>query len=448
MIRGKTRLLVASGVVLGLAVAGCSTKNDTTGTKSSAAGPSAGASSAGGTSAASGGGTTRGVTATTIKVGGLSTLKPPGGQPPFPGLNDGAKARFERANRDGELKHKIDFIGTTDDAADQTRNAQGSKQLVLNDKVFAVVPFVTQVAAGSGQFLNTQKVPFIGWGFTPSSCTEYGLGDTGCIGPGADKLDLSLSKPLATALGGGAGKTAVVFSENYAGSDQNAKNMVHAIEGAGFKVVLSDDSLPPDTAGPVTDFSPYVQKVMTANNGQPPDLMVNNTNFNNAVGFTGALTAAGFKGHQVNYVAYVPGLLEAAPDLAKALNGTYLVQQGTGAQAFGGKSWDQITSDLKAINAPTSVGLGTVHGYASADMFVQAIKQLETDGKDITAENFASLFTSGWTYPGLGNAIGQAVFPQAKTSANNCSSMVQVEGTKYVPVVDLKCGYGLAPIPK
>jgi branched-chain amino acid transport system substrate-binding protein len=448
MIRGKTRLLLASSVVLGLIVTSCSAKNDTKGTKSSAAGSSSAASAGGSTAVSGGGGTTRGVTATTIKVGGLGTLKPPGGQPPFPGLNDGAKARFERANRDGELKHKIDFIGTTDDAADQTRNAEGAKQLVLNDKVFAVVPFVTQVAAGSGQFLNTQKVPFIGWGFTPSSCTEYGLGDTGCIGPGADKIDLSLSKPLATALGGGTGKTAVVFSENYAGSDQNAKNVATAIGDAGFKVVLSDNSLPPDTAGPVTDFTPYVQKVMTADHGKPPDLMVNNSNFNNAVGFTGALTAAGFKGHQVNYVAYVPGLLSAAPDLAKALNGTYIVQQGTGAQAFGGKSWDQIVSDLKAINAPTSAGLGTVHGYASADMFVQAIKTLETEGKPITAENFANLFTSGWTYPGLGNAIGAATFPQAKTSANNCSSMVQVQGTQYVPVVDLKCGYGLAPILK
>jgi hypothetical protein len=257
-----------------------------------------------------------------------------------------------------------------------------------------------------------------------------------------------LSKPLATALKGGAGKTAVVFSENYAGSDQNAKNMVTSIEGAGFKVVLSDGSLPPDTAGPVTDFSPYVQKVMTADNGKPPDLMVNNTNFNNAVGMTGALTAAGFKGAQVDYVAYVPGLLEAAPDLAKALNGTYLVQQGTGAQAFGGKSWDQIVNDLTAIKAPTSVGLGTVHGYASADMFVQAIKKLENDGKDITAENVAKMFSTGWSYPGLGNAIGAANFPQAKTSANNCSSMVQVKGTKYVPIVDLKCGYGLVPIAK
>jgi ABC-type branched-subunit amino acid transport system substrate-binding protein len=434
MIRRRTPFLIVPVLMIGMAAAGC-------GGSSSPA-----ASSSSGSPAASGGGTTRGVTATTIKVGGLSTLKPPGGQPPFPGLDEGAKARFERANRDGELKHKIDFIGVTDDAADQTRNAQGAKQLVLNDKVFAVLPFVTQVAAGSGQFLNDEHVPFIGWGFTPSSCTDYGIGDTGCIGPGANKIDLALSKPLATLLGGGAGKTAVVFAENYSGSDQNAKNMVKAIEGAGFKVVKLDGSLPPDTAGPVTDFSPYVQEVMTADHGKPPDLMVNNTNFNNAIGVTGALNAAGFKGAQVNYVAYVPGLLEAAPDLAKALEGSYIVQQGTGAQAFGGPAWDQIGKDLTAVGAKPFVQLGTIHGYASADMFVEAIKQLEKDGKDITAENVAGLFKSDWKYPGMGNAIGEAQFPAAKTSANNCTSTVQVKKGKYVPAVDLKCGYGMLPI--
>src|SRR5258706_11111405 len=111
------------------------------------------------------------------------------------------------------------------------------------------------------------------------------------MGPGAQMLHLSLGKPLATLVGGAEGKTAVVFSENYAGSEDNAKNMVKVIEASGFKVVLSDGSLPPDTAGPVTDFSPYVQKVMTANNGRPPDVMVNNTNFKNAIGVTGALNA-------------------------------------------------------------------------------------------------------------------------------------------------------------
>lgn len=391
------------------------------------------------------GGDARGVTGDSIKVGGLSTVQPPGGQPPFPGLDDGAKARIERANRDGELKHKIEFIGVKDDAADQATNAKEAKDLVLNDKVFAILPFVTQVAAGSGDFLNEEKVPFIGWGFTPSSCTKYGVGDTGCIGPGAELLDLSLSKPLADLLGGGEGKTAVVFAENYAGSSDNLDNMVKVFESAGFDVVLADGSLPPDTAGPVTDFSPYVQKVMTADDGNPPDLMVNNTNFGNAIGVTGALNAAGFKGAQVNYVSYVPGLLEAAPDLAQALEGSYIVQQGTGAQVAGGPSWDQIASDLEEVGAESFVQLGTIHGYASADMFIQVIKKLEDEDKEITPENFAAVFDSDWSYPGLEGAIGEAEFPGSRTSANNCSSTVQVKDGAYVSVNDLTCGYGLEP---
>lgn len=391
------------------------------------------------------GGDARGVDGDTITVGGLSTVQPPGGQPPFPGLDEGARARIERANRDGELEHKIEFLGVKDDAADQATNGKQARDLVLNEEVFAILPFVTQVAAGSGDFLNEEKVPFIGWGFTPSSCTEYGVGDTGCIGPGAEMLDLSLSAPLADVLGGGEGKTAVVFSENYAGSEENAANMVKVFENAGFEIVLADGSLPPDTAGPVTDFSPYVQKVMTADDGNPPDLMVNNTNFGNAIGVTGALNAAGFKGAQVNYVSYVPGLLEAAPDLAQALEGSYIVQQGTGAQAAGGPSWEQIESDLEAVDADPFVLLGTIHGYASADMFIEVIKKLEEDGEEITPENFAAVFDGEWTYPGMEGAIGSAEFPVSRTNANNCSSMVQVKDGAYVPVTELTCGYGLEP---
>lgn len=424
MNRRMRRLATAILATVALAVAGC------------------GGYEGGGQSS---GGAVRGVNGDTITVGGLSTVQPPGGQPPFPGLDDGARARIERANRDGELKHKIKFLGVKDDAADQTTNGKKARDLVLNDKVFAILPFVTQVAAGSGDFLNKEKVPFIGWGFTPSSCTEYGVGDTGCIGPGAKLLDLSLAKPLLDALGGGKGKTAVVFAENYAGSSANLDSEVNVFKNAGFNVVLADGSLPPDTAGPVTDFSPYVQKVMTADNGKPPDLMVNNTNFGNAIGVTGALNAAGFKGAQVNYVAYVPGLLESAPNLAQALEGSYIIQQGTGAQVAGGPSWEKIASDLKAVGAKPFVQLGTIHGYASADMFIQVIKKLEGEGKAITPENFSAVFDSDWTYPGMEGAIGTAKFPVSRTSANNCSSMVQVKAGAYVPVTKLTCDYGLVP---
>lgn len=429
MNRRMSRLSTALVAVVALTMAaGCGNYDD-------------GNSDDGDTSAS--GGDARGVTDDTIKVGGLSTLQPPGGQPPFPGLDEGARARIDRANRDGELERTIEFVGIKDDAADQATNAKEARDLVLNEEVFAILPFVTQVAAGSGDFLNEEKVPFIGWGFTPSSCTEYGIGDTGCIGPGADQIDLALSKPLAELLGGAEGKTAVVFAEDYAGSDDNLDNMVKAFEVVGFDVVVSDNSIPPDTAGPVTDFSPYVQKVMTADDGNPPDLMVNNTNFSNAIGMTGALNAAGFEGAQVNYVGYVPGLLEAAPDLAQALEGSYIVQQGTGAQVAGGDSWDQIESDLEEVGADPFVQLGTIHGYASADMFIEAIKALEEAGDDITPENFAALFDGDWTYPGMEGAIGEAAFPLSRKNANNCTSTVQVKDGAYVSVIPLTCGYGL-----
>jgi hypothetical protein len=41
-------------------------------------------------------------------------------------------------------------------------------------------------------------------------------------------------------------------------------------------------------------------------------------------------------------------------------------------------------------------------------------------------------------------AIGTAAFPESRTSANNCTSMVQVKDGAYVPVTPLTCDYGLA----
>ncbi|MCB1513023.1 MAG: hypothetical protein KDJ36_19175, partial [Hyphomicrobiaceae bacterium] len=61
--------------------------------------------------------TTRGVTADTIRVGGIvsATIVE---QELFTATCDGARARFERANRTDELSRSIEIVGCHDDGAD------------------------------------------------------------------------------------------------------------------------------------------------------------------------------------------------------------------------------------------------------------------------------------------------------------------------------------------
>src|SRR6478752_4430415 len=102
-----------------------------------------------------------GVDDSTIKVG---TIVPTSG--PFALFYaqalDGIKARVAQANAEGELgKRKIELVNV-DDAGDAARNTTAAQQLAEDDKVFAII---TESNAGdaSGEYLNGQKMPVVGW---------------------------------------------------------------------------------------------------------------------------------------------------------------------------------------------------------------------------------------------------------------------------------------------
>src|SRR5262249_27773633 len=117
------------------------------------------------------GGTTRGVTATSITVESISNIAPPSRQEPIPRIDAGSKARVDRANKDKELKRTINYKGVLDDTGDEGRDLDVARQAVLQDNAFGL--FITsQGATGSGEFLNSEKVPYIGWGFSNSYCGD------------------------------------------------------------------------------------------------------------------------------------------------------------------------------------------------------------------------------------------------------------------------------------
>lgn len=429
------RLLVALSAVALLAAA-CGGDDDEGGNDTTA--PTAGGGTD--TTAASGsggsGGTARGVTDTEIKIGGLAALTSPQGG--YTGADVGAKARFERANAEGGIAGRtINYIGTKDDGEDATRNLDLARQLVQQDEVFAVVPVLGQgFLPQSSDFLVEQQVPFVGWGFMPGFChNDFGFGFNGCVSPPDGKTsNTSLADTLVEHLGMDAESSVAVIGYDADGGRTGAIQLAAAFENRDVRVVVQDATVPTTDT---TDFTPWVEKVMSADDGEPPTAVAMVTLFNNTVGLTGALRDAGYEGAIMNYLTYVPGLLESQAQVAAALEGSYINTQWL-PEEFGGPAIDQMKADLQAIGEEPDIGFATSIGYWSADLLVQ---MLETVGEDLTAERFNEVINGGFTYEPLGDpmGIGPAEYPRDHDQPTPCAAMVQVSGTSYEPVLPMKC---------
>ena len=127
---------------------------------------SSGSSSSGSTSAASPSETV-GVTATTITVGATTPLTGPAA-PGYDEIAPATNAYFKYVNANGGVDgRKIDYI-VKNDQYDPSQTATLTRQLVLQDHIFADVgPLGTPTFLAVKDFLNTEKVPAL---FVESGC--------------------------------------------------------------------------------------------------------------------------------------------------------------------------------------------------------------------------------------------------------------------------------------
>jgi ABC-type branched-subunit amino acid transport system substrate-binding protein len=121
------------------------------------------ACSSGGSSASS-----PGVTSTTVTIGSTDPLTGPAA-PGYSEIAPAAQAYFQYVNDNGGVNGRKVQLKYLDDAYNPTQTVTLTKQLVLQDKVFAVVgalgtPTHTKVV----DFLNSEKVPDL---FVASGCT-------------------------------------------------------------------------------------------------------------------------------------------------------------------------------------------------------------------------------------------------------------------------------------
>jgi branched-chain amino acid transport system substrate-binding protein len=417
MRRGLRLAAVLSAVAI-VAVGCSSSKKSATSTTTAAPAQSAGGSS-----------TTVAATGADIVVEGIAA------KAAHPGSDVGFNARITRFNNAGGVDgRKIKFLGVQDDGADPAKDLTEVQSMVLKDHVFAVAPVAsTTFLAPSGDFLVQNKTPVLGYGSVPSFCfSEWAFGYAGC--QQNPKVNTTQGPEMVQAATGIKIKDMKVAIEGLSLQAAAVANQQHGatFTKLGATVVYNKNEVP--LSGQGVDFTPFVQGII----GSKANVVFEVTDLPNSVALAGALKAAGFKGVIFNGTGYLPSQLATQSNLAAALDGTYTIVQAP-AQEDQSPAIKQMEADLKAINAPTSIDLGTAIGYWTADMFIQMLKATAAKGP-ITQQSFHDVVNAGVTLnPEMKGSNGPLQFPLYESKPLPCASFVQAVGNHYVSKVPYTC---------
>jgi branched-chain amino acid transport system substrate-binding protein len=383
-----------------------------------------------------GSGLTRGITDTSISVGCIYTAAN------YAGYQAGIQARFASINKGGGIDGRQLNLLTPckDDANSPQTNLQEVQQLVNQNHVFSVLSLTQDILTGSTDFLNSNQVPFIGWGFLPGFCdARWGFGWNGCLTGNAETKSQmpheAIAGNLAEAIIKASGMQAsqvrlAVQSENTASGQVGAAEYTTIFKALGAQVVYNKADFP--TSGS-PDPTPYVQAMMATN----PNIVIISTPFNDVGPLVAGLRAAGYHGVSQDFTNYIPGLLQASPPLAQALSGEYVNTQIV-PQEESTPFIQQIESDLKAINQQPFVTLGAEMGYIEAELLVE---QLQATGKTLNTKTFDKAVNGGGftSFASLNGGPGKLEWPAGHIFPSDCAAVVKVVGTSYDVVQPFNC---------
>ncbi|MCJ0873101.1 ABC transporter substrate-binding protein [Streptomyces sp. AP-93] len=383
------------------------------------------------------GGNSRGVTADSIKVGGIVSMTSASGYSKK-ATDLGAKARYMRANAEGGINGlKIDYIGAEDDGQDPAKNLAAARKLVQQDKVFAVSPMSSVTFTGA-DFLEQEKVPTFGWGTLPSFCgPKYIYGFNGCLVPTpGGTINQTWPEGIGQILGGAAGKSVAIIANDSDAGKFGVRTFQQGFTSAGFKVSYAKASVP-GTAVP-SDWSAYVKEILESNGGKAPDAVVSVMQTPNNIGLFTSLKRSGYKGLLSDPTDYDPGLL--AQDATKqALDGVHVLLQFEPFESTSPKM-AQFKADIKAASGGLDVPLNMhmMTGYMSADLFVSIAQKA---GKGLTVESFQA---AAQGFSDTGTLVGNRAEPKGQKDSFGCGALVQLKNGAYEVSVPFKC---YEPIP-
>jgi len=302
----------------------------------------------------------------TLKVGGF------GNGSFFSGSEIGAEARFQRFNNTNEMPGvKIEFTGFSDDQGSPSVALSNARQLITQDHVFAIVPDMS--TDNPTAYMTAQKTPWIGWGIDSSYCSTTGKPTTSIWGFGVWGCSVAPNPPVVpdtygqlyqyvTKTLGVKSPSIELFSNDTASGIASVKQEEHATNGAGFRTFTTDSAVPTG----VTDWTPYVQSWLKADNGKAPT----------AIGCLGttacvpayaAVKAAGYTGT----FDYALGPIAAlAPAMAGAVTAAFY-------NASPNPGLTQMTKDIDTFKPGTAISsTSNVPTYFAADMFIQALEKV------------------------------------------------------------------------
>jgi len=379
-------------------------------------------------SPASASGSSSGSVGSTITVQGLIGTTDFG-----TGASKAAAARFAQANASGEIPggRKIDYLGYLDDGSTPDTDLTAVRQIIDQNHVFGIVPAMTSWLQSASVYINEKQIPTIGWGVASGFCPtgaysdDYLFGFNGCLVASSPQYQ-SQTAPITAKLlqGGAAGKTVAIIGANDAAQTSGVQSGVTSFTAAGFKVVYAKTPVPPLPAV-VSDFSPYVQALMTSANGQPPSLIDMTLDPSDAFPLGQALRQAGYTG-LISQTTYAPQLAPAAKSMLA--DSTFATAEATNLPAM-----KSIVATLKAAGV-NPIGEPELVGYFSADMFV---KILQAVGPDLTPERFRQAAAS-FTYqiPGI---VGPSSYPAGFQVGPSCGEILSSNGTKWNIVEPYSC---------
>ena len=364
-----------------------------------------------------------------IKVGGLIETQ-------FAGSDVGAKARFADQNAAGGVNgRKITYVDGNLYAQGNTAAALAEGQrLVQQEGVAAIVPALTSVPPT--QFLTQQKIPTFAWNISPLGWDNpYYFGITGSLvapypktAPGSASLPSMLVKQLKDqgTTTAPKGNTVAIIGSSDASSSSGVNQASKTFKTVGFTVTYAKGALSLTT--PTTDYTPYVQAIMTSNGGKAPDIAYLVVSFNDVQGISKGLRQAGFTGIIVNPTTYDPRIVKAADTLE------VYTQWATPESAPTNPAMQKVVDSIHKQDPSAALSLGTLAGYFAADQFIQALKGA---GKSPTSQSIQKA-ASKLKYE-IKGVIGPTVYPAAYTLGTSCAQLAKSNGTAFEVLVPYGC---------
>jgi ABC-type branched-subunit amino acid transport system substrate-binding protein len=364
----------------------------------------------------------QGIDGNTIKVGGMFDALS------FRGADDGFAARIARANKDKELgKYTIDYLGSTDVASTADKALSTAQSLVERDQVFAIAPVISTAFQQSvATYAAGKKVPYFGAGFTNAYCTpnKYGISALGCAVGGKYSFTTAI-KGVASALG----KKPSDLSWAFVGlaipdGQKTVDNFVKLTKAEGGKVSYAKAVIPQGGGG---DLQPFVSAVMDTK----PDIVWPLAGAE-VIGFTSAMTAAGYTGQMVNSAFYSPGLLKIE-SIATALDGS-LVQATTPVIESDSPYVKQMVKDFAATGkTDADITFGGMYAYDIADLMIAALKKVAPNFDQVVP-----LMSKGFSYKPAKDAI-PFTWPAAYDQSGQCNTIVKISGGAYEIATPYNC---------